>query len=220
MNLYESIVNEAIKLSEGTIEKEIEKAIFLYLDANEIDVVPVNDIVEYSKGKFNHNDIVKVAKDLEARGKVSFNDNDELITRIIKDSEQSLNEEDTDKYAKYKEFADSIDLTPLYDKIKQMAGISNIEFTSKVIERPGDVYIDIKSNDLIDSCGLFKLALRECYIETFNSGIVTSKDTNNTYWWGTMDLRYQSKQGGTNGVRFLRFSYNEEPNKWLFNEED
>lgn len=127
--------------------------------------------------------------------------------------------EDEEKDIRLKEFAESIDLTPLYDKLKEMTGIDSLSFTDRVIARTGDVYIDIKSNDIIDYCGVFKLALTECHIETFNSGIVISEDTDEPYWWGTMDLRYTHKGGGFNGSRILRFSYNEEPGNWLFNEE-
>lgn len=144
---------------------------------------------------------------------------------IFENIKRNLNEfsdlkEDESKDDRLREFAESIDLSPLYNKLKQMLGINDLSFTDKLVARPGNIYIDIKSNNIIDYCGVFKLALSECHVETFNSSIIISEDTNEPYWWGTFDLRYAHKNGGTNGVKFLRFSYNEKPNEWLFREED
>ena len=136
------------------------------------------------------------------------------LFETIKDN---LNESSNlDKQQVLNDFAEEIDLTPLYDKLRQMSGISGLEFTSKVDVSPA--HIEIQSVSVLDACGVFKLGLQNCVFETFNSRINFLEDSDVPYWWGTIDLRYSNKRGGTNGIEVLRFSYNEEPGKWIFNE--
>ena len=117
------------------------------------------------------------------------------------------------------EFAHSIDLTPLYNKIREMLNSPELGFTTEI----NNAYIKIKSNDILAKTGIFALAINECIAETFNSSVHKEEATDDTpeymYCWGTIDLRYRSHSGGSNGMEILRFDYNyKNSGEWNFKE--
>lgn len=121
-----------------------------------------------------------------------------------------------------REFADSIDPEPLFNKIREMVGDNSIQFKYEVQESRGDLYPRLKTDNIVDKCGIFQLAIKECYIGTFNTGISFegtegNKDLNKPYWWGTIDLSYSSHSGGSNGMEILRFQFSKDEG-WNFHE--
>ena len=148
----------------------------------------------------------------------------ESITRSILNK---LNEDDDWKAkleAKRKvqtDFANSVDPEPLYNKIREMVGDKSIQFKSEVREGREGAYIKVSSDNIVDKCGIFQLAIKECYIGTFSTGIVVKDEEKggNPYWWGSIDLSYSSHSGGSNGMEILRFNYNRNNDgKWEFAE--
>lgn len=117
------------------------------------------------------------------------------------------------------EFAQHIDLTPLYTKLRDMLNSPELGFTTNIT---GD-YISITSTDIIPKTGVFILAIQSCTVQTFNSRIHKMEATDTIpeyyYYWGTIDLRYTSHTGGSNGMEILRFDYNyNNDGKWNFKE--
>lgn len=50
-------------------------------------------------------------------------------------------------------------------------------------------HVKITSPDLIKYCGIFSIPLGHCYVDFFNSSIITDP-SKNIYFWGTIDLIY------------------------------
>ena len=70
----------------------------------------------------------------------------------------------------------------------------------------GEYYQEVKSQNLLENCGIFTYALNGAYLETTAS-------TSYKYpgvLWGTCNLRYETKDGGTNGISMFRWSWGEE----------
>ena len=105
------------------------------------------------------------------------------------------------------EFIETIDLEPLYNEIKKVIGDNSINFKSNIRENYGEKWIEIESDNLLDKIGVMNLVFKSIHLETFNSSIVYKKDTNEIYWWGTIDFRYHNFHGGYNGVELLRFEF-------------
>ena len=82
-SLTESIFNS---LTQEELIDEIKSAIMVCMEANETDEVTVGDIINSSYGNYKYDDVVTAAKELEDEGQVSFNENDELITKIMNES--------------------------------------------------------------------------------------------------------------------------------------
>ena len=72
------------KLQEKVKMNDVKSLIWSCLKSS--DTVTINDVVNSSDGKFNYDDVVSAAKSLENGGYVSFNENDELITKIMNES--------------------------------------------------------------------------------------------------------------------------------------
>lgn len=139
-----------------------------------------------------------------------------------------LNEADEDWKAKIdekrklqKDFAESVDPEPLYNKIREMVGDNSIQFKSEIKEGREGAYIQVSTDNVVDKCGIFQLAIKECYIGTFSTGIAIKDEEKggNPYWWGSIDLSYSSHGGGSNGMEILRFDYNRNNDgEWEFAE--
>lgn len=149
--------------------------------------------------------------------------------RLTESIFQNLKEDDEWK-VKYeakkkaeKEFAESIDPEPLFDKIREMVGDNSLQFKFELKEDRGQIYPKVTTDNVVDKCGIFQLAIKECYIGTFSTGIAFSdKDEeeanwSNPFWWGSIDLRYSSHGGGSNGMEILRFNYKKDGG-WDFRE--
>lgn len=120
-----------------------------------------------------------------------------------------------DSTQKLLEFAENIDINPLFDKIRSITGLSDLKFTHKIYERNGYVSIQFQSQDISDKIGFLKLIFSEINIEQFNSEVREKNE--NMFWWGTVDFRYKHPHGGSNGCTFLTFRYDERSG-WEFDE--
>ena len=153
---------------------------------------------------------------------ISKVDTDEVVSIINKSFQkagnQNINEADDWKTQQEnrrrieREFADSIDPEPLFNKIREMVGDDSIQFKYDIKEANGTLYPRLESDNVVDKCGIFQLAIKECYIGTFSTGISFedtggNKDLDKPYWWGSIDLSYSSHSGGSNGMEILRFQF-------------
>ena len=118
------------------------------------------------------------------------------------------------------ELLSGMNFEPLFDKINEVIG-SKVEFHVEGKEGRDGKYFSIKSNDILDLCGVFALILERCTLETFSSScaIRNKDDLDNchAYYWGSIDFDYQHKGGGHNSMELLRFDYNyDNDGKWNF----
>lgn len=106
------------------------------------------------------------------------------------------------------EFSKAIPDDEMYDIAKQVSGIDNLRFTKELaISRNGEPYIKHSSNDIKDSTGPFSAALKNARLEEFNSSLYIDSKTNEPIYWGSLDIRYEHKDGGSNGMKLLDYKY-------------
>ena len=120
------------------------------------------------------------------------------------------------------EWAENIPMEDLYAKFRQLTGLADLKFTSKVIERRGIVTIQFESQDLVDQVGFLKLMFKEIKISNFNSEVYC-KETDDEpavpRYWGTASFNYTHPSGGSNSCRFLTFWY-EDRKGWEFEQRE
>ena len=112
-----------------------------------------------------------------------------------------------DNLEKMKEFAESIPMEELFDEIRHITALNDLKFTYKIIERNNYIFIEFKSQDIVDKVGFLKLIFSTLTIEQFNSEIRQKEEK--FFYWGTVDFRYTHTKGGCNGYKFLDFMYDE-----------
>lgn len=108
------------------------------------------------------------------------------------------------------EWANNIPMEELWSELRRITGLSDLKFTSKVVERRGYVGIEFESQDLADKVGFLKLMFKEIIISQFNSKIYESDDDDHRpSYWGTASFSYTHPSGGSNGCTFLTFWYDD-----------
>lgn len=110
------------------------------------------------------------------------------------------------------EWAESVPMDELYNELRRLTGLSDLKFTSKVVNRNNSIRILFESQDLIDKVGFLKLMFKEIKITQFNSEVVyktAEDDTEYLLFWGTVDFSYTHPSGGSNGYTFLTFWYDD-----------
>ena len=113
-------------------------------------------------------------------------------------------------------FTQSIDFSGLYDHINSFAGI-NCKFQQPGItsERSGRLYIDIQSDDIKYQTGPFGKILKNCRIQSGSSEIFRDKDTGDPKLWVVIMIRYEHKDGGSNGMKVCHAWYTDSKG-WIF----
>lgn len=107
-------------------------------------------------------------------------------------------------------FIENIPYGRLYDKIREVTGIGDLNFERKVTTRyDGVPIIKFTSNDLVDRIGFLNLMIKHIYITQFNSEVKIDSRTNRAYWWGTVAFSYEHQPCGSNGHTFMTFRYTE-----------
>ena len=116
------------------------------------------------------------------------------------------------------EYAEEIPFDELFDYIRKLTGLDDLQFTVKLMEdRYGNVYPKFKSQDIVDKVGFLKLMFSEIEISEFNSQISAREpedyhDLDYTqdyplHYWCTVDFSYTHPGGGSNGCTFLTAWY-------------
>jgi hypothetical protein len=105
-------------------------------------------------------------------------------------------------------FNKTIPYDEMFDVAKQISGSKNIEFGKpEVVVKNGEVYTKYSSNDIKQDAGIFGSVLKNVKLEEFNSQLYIDKNGEFAYW-GSMDLRYEHNDGGTNGMKLIDYRYN------------
>lgn len=120
--------------------------------------------------------------------------------------------------AEIKEFAEGLDLTPVFQRAEQYTG-TKLEFT-KTIEpsRECKYEIEFQSNDIKESCGVFGKILQYCYVDNFSTWITVDKDTGSLRYYVQVHLSYKHVDGGMNGMKLFAAQFMD--GKWTFSDEN
>ena len=111
-------------------------------------------------------------------------------------------------------FAQSIDFTELFDHIKAFANVNCDFYPPEITTRHGDVHISFMSEDITNQTGVFATILECCYIHSFSNRVFKSKDTEELGYWVSVSLRYEHKDGGSNGMEMVHAWYHS--GEWEF----
>ena len=123
--------------------------------------------------------------------------------------------ERTENTSAFLDFAQTIDFTRLFDKIREVLK-HNVKFPHlEITTIRGQVHINFYSNDITDKAGIFSTILKETTVNSFNNYVCHDKENNRTAYWVNVNISYQHKDGGSNGMELLTAWYNTEDG-WTF----
>jgi hypothetical protein len=113
-------------------------------------------------------------------------------------------------------FAKTIDFTELFDHIKTFAGVDCKFYQPEITTKRGDVYISLMSDDITAQTGAFAAILRSCCLSSFSNRVTRDRETNESFYWVTVSIRYEHKNGGSNGMNVVSASYRN--GEWTFSD--
>lgn len=113
-------------------------------------------------------------------------------------------------------FAQTIDFSELFEHVKTFAGVSCSFYQPEITTgRSGDVFISFMSDDIAAQTGPFAAILRVCYLASFSNGVFKDKETGEPCYWVSANIRYEHKDGGSNGMDMVRAWYSDSKG-WVF----
>ena len=115
-------------------------------------------------------------------------------------------------------FAEAIPFNGLFDKIREVTGIQDLEFTVDTGARNyrNDIIPRYSSQDIVDKVGFLNgLLFDSIVIAQFNSQVSYDTEHNRPYYWGTVAFSYTHPAGGSNGHTFMTVWY-DKVNGWEF----
>lgn len=112
-------------------------------------------------------------------------------------------------------FAQTIDFAELFDHIKTFTGVTCNFNQPEISTVRGNVYITFTSENIVDQTGPFAAILKNCYFSSFSNGVSRNDDTKELQYWVSVDIKYNHKDGGSNGMEVVRAFYTESTG-WVF----
>ena len=112
-------------------------------------------------------------------------------------------------------FAQTIDFTELFEQIKNFTGIKCSFYQPEIQEDKSGVYINIMSADITRQAGLFAAILKKCYLHSFNNGVYRNGESGELGYGVNVNIRYEHKDGGSNGMDVVSAYYTESKG-WIF----
>ena len=113
-------------------------------------------------------------------------------------------------------FAQTIDFAPLFEHVKAFTGVNCSFYQPEITTRGGQVYISFMSEDISPQTGVFAAILAHSYIHSFSNGVFSDKATGQPAYWVSVDIRYELKRGGSNGMEIFRAGYRR--GEWEFSD--
>jgi hypothetical protein len=104
-------------------------------------------------------------------------------------------------------FARTIDFTELFEHIRTFAGITCAFRQPEISTSRGYVNISFMSDNITSQTGALGAILEYCYIHSFSNGVFKDKQTDQLTYWVSVSIRYQHKDGGSNGMEMVRAWY-------------
>lgn len=98
-------------------------------------------------------------------------------------------------------FAKTVPFNKLFEHIRALTK-ADCEFSIPEIytDRYGSVHVSFESNDITDQTGPFAAILKNCYLCVFGCGVSPNEKTGELQLWIRIDIRYEHKHGGSNGM--------------------
>lgn len=106
-------------------------------------------------------------------------------------------------------FAESIPMEGLFDKIREVTDMPELEFEHEVKVWPhgNGVGVKFSSQDIADRIGIFDLVFKTLRISSFNSSVGWDDKRNELYLWCTVHFSYELQSMGSNGADFMTCWY-------------
>ncbi len=102
------------------------------------------------------------------------------------------------------DFAQTVDFAALFEHVKAFVGVDCGFYQPEITTRHGDVYIGFMTEDITAQTGAFSAILERCYLHSFSNGVSTDKDSGDPYYWVSVSIAYEHKNGGSNGMEVVR----------------
>ena len=111
-------------------------------------------------------------------------------------------------------FAQTVDFAELFDRVRDFAGIDCTFNRPEITTVRGNVHISFMSDDIAKQTGAFACMLKRCFIQSSINGVFRHKGTGELEYWAGVNIRYEHKDGGNNGMEGLRAWYKN--GEWAF----
>jgi len=112
-------------------------------------------------------------------------------------------------------FAQTIDFTALFSHVKEVTKVDCNFHQPEIDITRGSVYICFTSDDIASQTGAFAAILKQCYFASFSNGVFRDKETGDLGYWVQVSIRYEHKDGGSNGMEVVTAQYTD-ANGWMF----
>lgn len=114
-------------------------------------------------------------------------------------------------------FAKSIDFSELFEHIKSFSGVTCSFYHPEIGTVRGSVLISFKSEDIASLTGPFSVILDSCCLSSFNCEVKRDRDSGELFYFVSVDIMYEHKAGGSNGMELLWATYAERTG-WVFHD--
>ena len=104
-------------------------------------------------------------------------------------------------------FAQTIDFTELFQQLRDYLKVDCGFEQPEIRVARGEVYIGFTSDDIASQTGAFGAILEKCYLSSFSNRVYKNKETGELGYWVSVNIQYQHKDGGSNGMEVLRGWY-------------
>jgi hypothetical protein len=111
-------------------------------------------------------------------------------------------------------FAQTIDFAGLFNHIRAFLKVDCGFYQPEIIASRKGVYVTFVSDDITNLTGPFAAILDRCYIYESNNKVFKEKITGEIGYWVIVGIRYEHKEGGSNGMNVVRAGY--QSGKWEF----
>lgn len=108
----------------------------------------------------------------------------------------------------------TIDYNPLFNHIRETLNLPSTVVLGMDVH-PEQTKPEFISPNIVDYCGAFAAVCKWVEVSRFGFSIRYDTDTNQPMMWFGVQLRYESKLGGTNGLTILNAYYTNEDG-WTF----
>jgi hypothetical protein len=108
------------------------------------------------------------------------------------------------------DYAQTIDFTELFNHVKSFINVK-CKFNQPKITtgHNNNVHISFTSSDIASQVGAFSVILITCNLVSFNNGVYKQAETGELGYWVNIDIEYQHKDGGNNGMEVTRAWYSD-----------
>ena len=112
-------------------------------------------------------------------------------------------------------FAQTIDFSELFNHAKTYAKVECEFHQPEVSTIRGDVHIRFMSHDIANQTGAFAAILERCYLGSFSNKVYKDKETGELKFWTQVNISYDHKNGGSNGMEVFTAWYSASEG-WIF----